>query len=77
MHTKPRNIGTITFSLSPFLAQKLRKVVKEEHRTVSEFLREAIRLYVSEREWHNQERLERRRADRTEHCQTEGEETDQ
>ena len=51
MPTKPRNTDTITFSLPPEMAQQLRQVVKEEDRTVSELLREAIRLYMEEREW--------------------------
>ena len=46
MPTKPRNTATITFSLPPEMAQELREVVQEEDRTVSELLREAIRLYM-------------------------------
>ena len=41
---------------------QVRQVVEEEGRTVSEFLREAIRLYMEEREWRRQERLERLRS---------------
>ena len=48
MPTKPRNTDTITFSLPPETARQLRQVVKEEDRTVSELLREAIRLYMEE-----------------------------
>ena len=66
MPTKPRNTDTITFSLPPEMAQKLRQVVKDEDRTVSELLREAIRLYMEEREWRTRERLERLRSRRTE-----------
>ena len=58
----PRSTDTITFSLPPEMAQELRKVVKEEERTVSELLREAIRLYMEEREWRRWERLERLRS---------------
>ena len=47
------------------MAQQLRQVVKEEDRTVSELLREAIRLYMEEREWRRRERLERLRSRRT------------
>ncbi len=54
-----RNTETITFSLPPPMAEQLRQVVKEEERTVSELLREAIRLYMEEREWRRRERLER------------------
>ena len=57
-----RNTETITFSLPPEMAQHLREVVKEEDRTVSELLREAIRLYMEEREWRIKERMERRRS---------------
>ena len=57
-----RNTETITFSLPPEMAQHLRQVVKEEDRTVSELLREAIRLYMEEREWRTRERLERLRS---------------
>ena len=57
-----RNTETITFSLPPEMAQHLRLVVKEEGRTVSELLREAIRLYMEEREWRRRERLERLRS---------------
>ena len=71
MPAKPRNTDTITFSLSPEMAQQLRQVVKEEDRTVSELLREAIRLYMEEREWRRRERLKRLRSRRT----TEQEET--
>ncbi len=58
MPAKPRNTDTITFSLPPEMARQLRQVVKEEDRTVSELLREAIRLYMEEREWRTRERLE-------------------
>ena len=66
MPAKPRNTETITFSLQPEMAQELRQVVKEEERTVSELLREAIRLYMEEREWRRRERLERLRSRRNE-----------
>ena len=61
MPNKPRKTDTITFSLPPEMAQRLRQVVNEENRTVSELLREAIRLYMEEREWRRLERLERLR----------------
>ena len=62
MPTKHRNTATITFSLPTEMAQELRQVVKDEGRTVSELLREAIRLYMEEREWRRRERLQRRRS---------------
>ena len=55
-----RNTETVTFSLPPPQAQHLRQVAKEEERTVSELLREAIRLYMEEREWQIEERMRRR-----------------
>ena len=57
----PRTTDTITFSLPPELAQQVRQVVDEEQRTVSELLREAIRLYMEERKWLKRQR--RRRAE--------------
>ena len=77
MPTKPRNTDTITFSLPPELARQLRQVVKEEDRTVSELLREAIRLYMEEREWRGLERLERLRSRRTGQSETQGGQTDE
>ena len=62
----PRSTDTITFSLPPEMAQHLRQVVREEERTVSELLREAIRLYMEEREWRRRERLQRLRSHQTE-----------
>ena len=66
MPAKPRKTDTLTFSLPPEMARQLRQVVKEEDRTVSELLREAIRLYMEEREWRRQERLERLKAGQAE-----------
>ena len=62
MPAKSRRTDTITFSLPPEMAEQVRQVVKEEDRTVSELLREAIRLYMEEREWCRRERLERLKA---------------
>ena len=47
----PRKSKVITFSLPPEMAEQVRQVVNEDGRTMSEFLREAIRLYMDEREW--------------------------
>ena len=55
-----RNTETVTFSLPPPQAQHLRQVAREEERTVSELLREAIRLYMEEREWRVKDRMRRR-----------------
>ena len=67
-----RNTETITFSLPPPQAQRLRQAAKEEERTVSELLREAIRLYMEEREWRVKERMRRRsRQSRKDESETE------
>ena len=57
-----RTTKVITFSLPPEMDEQLRRVVEEEGRTVSELLREAFRLYLEEREWRRQERMQRRRS---------------
>ncbi len=61
----PRTTKIITFSLPPEMEEQLRQVVREENRTVSELLREAFRLYMEEREWSKQERMQRRRSRQT------------
>ena len=48
--------------MPPEMAEQVRQVVEEEGRTMSEFLRDAIRLYLEEREWQRRERRERARA---------------
>ena len=58
----PRNRKTITFSMPPEMEQQLRQVVEEEDRSVSQLMREAFRLYLEEREWRIQERMQRRRS---------------
>ena len=65
MPPNSRNTVTLTFSLPPEMAEHLRQVAQEEQRTASELLREAIRLYMEEREWRRRERLERLRSRRT------------
>ena len=58
----PRKSKVVTFSLPPEMAEQVQQVVDEEGRTMSEFLREAIRLYMDEREWLRQERRQRAKA---------------
>ena len=62
----PTSRKAITFSMPPEIAEQVQKVLKEEGRTMSEFLREAIRLYMAEREWLRQERRQRAEARRNE-----------
>ena len=61
----PRKRKVITFSLPPEMDEQLRQVVEEEGRTVSELLREAFRLYLEERAWRRQERMQMRRSRQT------------
>ena len=62
----PRKRRVITFSLPPEMDEQLRQVVEEKGRTVSELLREAFRLYLEERDWRRQERMQMRRSRQTE-----------
>ena len=61
----PRNRKAITFSLPPEMDEQVRQFIREEDRTMSEFLREAIRLYMDEQEWLRRERRQRAEARRT------------
>lgn len=47
----PRTTKTITISLPPEMLEQVERLMKEEGRTKSELLREALRRYVEEREW--------------------------
>ena len=69
----PRRISrTITFSLPPEMAEQVQAVMREEGRNMSELVREALRLYMEERELRRQERLERLRSRHTTQKETEG-----
>jgi len=46
-----RTTKTITLSLPPEMADKIEELMKEEGRTRSELLREALRRYAEEQEW--------------------------
>ena len=56
--TTPRRSKTITFSLPPEMEAQVRSVMNEDDLSVSELLRQAIRLFMEEREWRRRERLE-------------------
>ena len=60
----PRTTKVISFSMPPELAEQVQQMLKEDGRTMSEFLREAIRLYMEEREWLRRERRQRAEARR-------------
>ena len=63
----PRKTRTITFSLPPDMAEQVRDVMRNEGRTMSELIREALRNYMEEREWLRtirNERLQQREKER-------------
>ena len=69
MPTTSRNTKTITFSLPLEMAEQVQGVMKEEGRTMSELIREALRNYMEEREWLRNiryERLKKREGERNE-----------
>ena len=47
----PRTTKTITFSLPPEMADRVDQVMKQQGRSRSEFLREALLRYIEECEW--------------------------
>ena len=59
--TTPRKSKVIAFSMPPEMAEEVQRMVREEGRTMSEVIREALLLYMDEREWLRQQR--RRRAE--------------
>ena len=61
-----RTTATITFSLPPAMAAQVRAVMRAEGRTMSDLVREALRLYMEEREWRQSVRYERLQARRSE-----------
>ena len=66
----PRRSKTLTFSLPPEMEAQVRQVMKDDDLSVSELLRQAIRLFMDEREWRRRERLERLRSRQTEQEET-------
>ena len=69
----PRRISrTITFSLPPEMFEQVQRVKEEEGRDMSELVREALRLYMEERELRRQERVERLRSRHSNKEETEG-----
>ncbi len=70
-----RKSRTITFSLPPEMFEHVDAVRREEGRDMSELVREALRLYMEERELRREQRLERlrsRQAEREEGEEREG-----
>ena len=59
----PRRISrTITFSLPPEMFEEVQRVKEEDGRDMSELVREALRLYIEDRELRREQRLERLRS---------------
>ena len=58
----PRTTKVITFSLPPEMAEQVKQVMAEEDRTMSQLIREALRLYMDDREWRSLVRYGQRRA---------------
>jgi CopG family transcriptional regulator / antitoxin EndoAI len=52
----------ISFSIMPDFLREVEKVAKEENRTKSELIREALRRYIEDREWEHLTRYARRQA---------------
>ena len=67
-----RKSKTITFSLPPEMFEQVQRVKEEEGRDMSELVREALRLYMEERELRRQERLERLHSLQTNQPEDEG-----
>ena len=57
-----RKSRTITFSLPPEMFEQVQQVKEEEGRDMSELVREALRLYMEDRELRREQRLERLRS---------------
>ena len=62
-----RKSRTITFSLPPEMFEQVQQVKDEEGRDMSELVREALRLYMEDRELRREQRLERLRSRQAEH----------
>ena len=55
----PTTRKAITISMPPEMAEMVQQVLQEDGRTMSEFVREAVRLYLEEREWLRRQRRQR------------------
>lgn len=51
-----RTTKTWTISLPPKLVREAERTAKEEHRTKSELVREALRLYLENQQWRKLQR---------------------
>ncbi len=51
-----RTTKTWTISIPPKLVREAERTAKEEHRTKSELVREALRLYLEDQQWRKLQR---------------------
>ena len=73
----PRRISrTITFSLPPEMFEQVQRVKDEEGRDMSELVREALRLYMEDRELRREQRLERLRSRQADQSEEDGGQSD-
>jgi len=69
----PRRISrTITFSLPPEMFAEVQRVKQEEGRDMSELVREALRLYMEDRELRREQLRERLRSRQANHPEEDG-----
>ncbi len=74
----PRRISrTITFSLPPAMYEQVQRVKEEEGRDMSELVREALRLYMEDRELRREQCLERLRSRQTDQSEEDGGQSDE
>ena len=62
-----RKSRTITFSLPPEMYDQVQRVKEQEGRDMSELIREALRLYMEDRELRREARLDRLRSHQANH----------
>ena len=72
-----RKSRTITFSLPPEMFVEVQRVKDEEGRDMSELVREALRLYMEDRELRREARLERLRSRQAERPDNQGGHSDE
>ena len=68
---------TITFSLPPDMYAEVQRVKEAEGRDMSELVREALRLYMEDRELRREQRRERLRSRQTEREENQGGHSDE
>ena len=73
----PPRRKTITFSLPPEMFEQVDAVRREEGRDMSELVREALRLYMEDRELRLEQRRERLRARQSEREDDQGGHSDE